>query len=103
MPKLSRLERKQAKKRAANLLPRCLAKTGSYTCQRELGHENGWNGDKHQSGGFSWTDAYAKRIVELIREWDKQGAIRLTGTGKRGSPLTIEKADSPSTPVLPEN
>ncbi len=59
-PKLSSIEKKQAKERAKRLLPRCLATDGVHICEREIGHGNGWNGDKHRQGGFSWTDAYAK-------------------------------------------
>ena len=75
MPKLSKIERRQAKELARKLLPRCLSVCGQYVCERELGHGNGWNGDKHRSGGFSWTDAYAKSL----------------------------QTESPSTLVLPEN
>jgi hypothetical protein len=63
-PKLSSAERRQAKERIRKLLPRCLATTGTHVCEREIGHGNGWNGDKHRSNGFSWTDAYAKQQIE---------------------------------------
>ena len=31
------------------------------------------------------------KVRELIEDWTKQEAIKVTGTGKRGSPLMIEK------------
>lgn len=58
--KASKLRKKQ---KQASLKPRCLAKFGEYICERELGHGNGWNGDKHRQGGVSWTDAAARDNV----------------------------------------
>jgi hypothetical protein len=59
-----RIEKKRAKERARSLLPRCNATDGLHVCEREIGHGNGWNGDKHRQGGFTWTDAYTKRASE---------------------------------------
>ena len=39
---------------------------------------------------FSSLDA--KRVETLIKEWEAQGAIKLTGTGKRGNPVIVENA-----------
>lgn len=49
---------------AKSLLPRCGAVCGQYVCEREINHGNGWKHDKHRQGGFSWTDAAAKRLQE---------------------------------------
>jgi hypothetical protein len=33
-----------------------------------------------------------KQVANLIREWEAQGAIKLTGTGKRGNPVIVKNA-----------
>jgi hypothetical protein len=53
-----------AREKAKALLPRCLATNGTEICQRELGHGNGWNRDKHCQDGISWTDEGAQRLKE---------------------------------------
>lgn len=57
------LTKRERKERARKLLPRCQATDGTHVCERELGHGNGWVGNKHQQGGFMWTDAGANRII----------------------------------------
>ena len=60
------IAKRKKKAQALALLPRCLAQVtidGTVlVCEREIGHGNGWNGDKHRQGGFSWTDAATKRL-----------------------------------------
>lgn len=57
-----KMNNRQKKEAKLALLPRCLATVHGHVCERELGHGNGWNGDKHRHGGFSWTEAYAQQV-----------------------------------------
>lgn len=58
------ISNRQKKRQREALLPRCLAAVQEHVCTRHLGHGNGWNGDKHSDGLFSWTDAYARKIQD---------------------------------------
>jgi hypothetical protein len=59
------LTKKQKRDNARKLLPRCLATCEGYVCELHFGHcDDGWKGNKHRQEGVSWTDAYAKQVLE---------------------------------------